>query len=184
MLHMEQKDYKMEIILELLRGEGHVRGIAKALETNHMTISRKMKELSKQNVVDYQEKGKNKSYFLKKTIETLACIFMAENYKLLRFLEKYPSLRGIIEKIQKNSKIKLSLLFGSYAKELAKQESDIDIYLGGDKKLKQEIESLDSRLSVKIGEFSTDSLLIKEIIKNHVIIKGVEDYYEKIRFFS
>ncbi len=182
---MEQKDYKIEILLELLKGENHVRGIAKSIGTNHMNISRKIKELSKENVVDFREEGKNKTYFIKKTSEARSYILMAENYKLIRILEKYSTIRSIIEKIQKNNKIKLAILFGSYSKGLAKQDSDIDIYLETDnKKIKLEIESIDSRLSIKIGEFSADNLLIKEIIKNHVIIKGVEDYYGKTKFFS
>ncbi|MCD4666552.1 hypothetical protein K8R47_01960, partial [archaeon] len=61
---MEQKDYKLEIINELLKEENHIRGIAKNLKINHMNILRKINELSKENVVDYKEKGKNKTYFL------------------------------------------------------------------------------------------------------------------------
>jgi predicted nucleotidyltransferase len=182
---MEQKDYTMEIVLELLKKENHVRGIAKALGTNHMTISRRIKELHKKNIVDYNEQGKNKTYFLKKTAEAKAYLMMAEHYKFVKTLEKYGSLRIVVDKIQKNKKIELALLFGSYAKGLAKHESDIDIYLDTtDRKIKQEIESVDAKASVKIGEFSADNLLIKEIIKNHVILKGGERYYEKIGFFS
>ena len=68
---MEQKDYKLEIINELLRNENHVRGIAKNLNTNHMSIFRKIKKLERENVVDYKEEGKNKKYFLKKTSITI-----------------------------------------------------------------------------------------------------------------
>jgi len=93
---MEQKDYKMEILLELLKGENHVRAIAKSLGTNHMNISRKMKELSKENVVDYREEGKNKTFFLKKTGESRAYVLTAENYKLILTLQKYPSLQSLI----------------------------------------------------------------------------------------
>ena len=63
---MEQKDYKLEIVNELLNNKNHIRGIAKKLDINHMTIVRKIKELAKDNVVDYREEGKNKTYFLKK----------------------------------------------------------------------------------------------------------------------
>ena len=182
---MEQKDYKMEIILELLKGGNHVRGIAKSLETNHMNISRKIKELHKENVVDYKEFGKNKTYSLKKTSESMAYVVMAENYKLLKILEKYNLLRGIIEKIQSNNQIRLAILFGSYAKKLAKQDSDIDVYIETkNKKLKHELEEINSHLSIKIGKFDKNNLLIKEIIKNHVILKGIENYYGKTKFFS
>jgi len=182
---MEQKDYKLEIVNELLNNENHIRGIAKKLNTNHMTIVRKTKELAKENVVDYKEEGKNKTYFLKKTVEAKNYVFSAENYKLNKLLKKYPALRGIVEKIQKNKKIKIAILFGSYAKGIAKPDSDIDIYIEtGDKKIRGEVSLIDSRLSIKIGKYNKSNLLIKEIEKNHVIIKGVEQYYDKNKFFE
>ena len=182
---MEQKSYKLEIIKELLNNENYIRGLAKKLNTSHMNISRKLRELYKENVVDYKELGKNKVYFLKKTIEAKNYVFSAENYKLNKILKKYPYLRGIIEKIQKDKRINLALLFGSYAKEIAKQDSDIDIYIDtSNKKIKEEISLINSRLSIKIGKYNKDNLLIKEIEKNHVIIKGVEQYYERNKFFK
>jgi predicted nucleotidyltransferase len=182
---MEQKDHSMEIVNELLKGKNHVRAIAKKLNTNHMNIVRKIKKLAKENVVDYKEEGKNKTYFLKKTIEAKNYVFSAENYMLNKVLKKYPNLRGIIEKIQKDKRIKLAILFGSYAKELAKPDSDIDIYLETkNKKIKEEISLINSKISVKIGKYDKFNLLIKEIEKNHVIIKGVEIYYEKNKFFE
>jgi predicted nucleotidyltransferase len=109
---------------------------------------------------------------------------MVEKYKLLKTLEKYPYLRSIIEKIQKDKKIKLAILFGSYAKGLAKQDSDIDIYIDTTNKTKKELEALDTKLSIKIGKFNSSSLLAKEIIKNHIILKGVEEFYEKNNLFD
>ena len=76
---------------------------------------------------------------------------------------------------------KLIILFGSYAKNIAKPESDIDIYLETeDQNIKKKTEEINSKLSVKIGAFNKDSLLIKEIIKNHVILKGAERFYEQL----
>lgn len=182
---MEQKDYKLEIVNELLNNENHIRGLAKKLNTNHMTIVRKAKELAKDNAVDYKQEGKNKTYFLKKTIEAKNYAFSAENYKLNKLLKKYPALRGIVEKIQKNRKITLAILFGSYAKGISKPDSDIDVYIyTSDKKIKEEVSLIDSKLSIKIGDYNKSSLLIKEIVKNHVIIKGVEQYYDKNKFFE
>src|SRR3989344_3210641 len=126
---MEQKDYKLEIVLELLKEENHIRGIAKILNINHMTIFRKIKELFRENVVDFKEEGKNKKYFLKKTIEAKNYIYSAESYKLNKVLRKYPLLRTIIEKIQNDKRISLAVLFGSYAKGIAKPSSDIDIFI-------------------------------------------------------
>jgi hypothetical protein len=68
---------------------------------------------------------------------------------------------------------------------LAKKDSDIDIYIDTkDSKIKEDIEHIDSKINVKIGNYNKDSTLIKEIEKNHVIIKGIEEYYEKSKFFE
>ena len=185
MLHMEQKDYKLEIIGELLKGESHIRSLAKKLHTNHMAVLRKIRELYKENAVDFRKEGRNNVYFLKKSLEAKSYAFKLENYKLIKILRKYSGLRGIFEKIQKGKVIGLAVLFGSYAKGTAKQESDIDIYIETQsRKLKKEFSLLDTRLNLKIGKYDEKSLLIKEIEKNHVIIKGIEKYYEKNKFFS
>ena len=182
---MEQKDTKLDIVNELLRNEGHIRDIARKLGTNHTLILRKMVDLSKENVVDFREEGRNKVYFLKKSIEAKKYSFMAEDFKVMKLLGKYPDLRGIIENIQKNKEIKLAVLFGSYAKGIAKKDSDIDVYIDTkNAKIKQEIERVDTRLNVKIGEYNPSNLLIMEIAKNHVILKGTEEYYEKNKFFG
>ncbi|MDO8508314.1 MAG: nucleotidyltransferase domain-containing protein [Nanoarchaeota archaeon] len=185
---MEQKyyrDFKLEIVLALLKNEGHIREIAKTLHTNHMTIGRKMKELSDENVVDYKIEGKNKTYFIKKTLEAKNYVFIAELYKLNKILKKYPRIRRIVEAVQKNNKIKLVLLFGSYAKEIPKPESDIDLYIEVmDKEIIERIKEIDTKLSIKIGKYDKSNLLIKEIKKNHVILKGMEVFYEKNGFFE
>ncbi len=79
----------------------------------------------------------------------------------------------------------MAIIFGSYAKELAHKDSDIDIYLETEnRKIKKDIENLNSKLSVKIGKYDKNNLLIKEIKKDHIIIKGVEKYYEKNELFE
>lgn len=182
---MEQKDYRLEIVLTLLKKDNHIRGIARELDTNHMLIQRKIQNLLKNNIVDFKEEGRNKVYFLKKTAETYSYIIMAEQYNLTKILSKYPLLRSIVEKLQKDKRIKLAILFGSYAKELAKKDSDIDIYIWTkDSNIKKEYSITDSKLSIKIGKYNKEDNLIKEIEKNHIIIKGTEEYYEKNKFFG
>ncbi len=110
---------------------------------------------------------------------------MTELYKLNRVLKKHPGLRKIIKTIQRNPMISLAVLFGSYAKGTVRENSDIDVFIETEeRKLKQELEILNSRLSVKIGEFDRSNPLIIEIEKNHIIIKGAENFYEKVEFFN
>jgi len=182
---MEQNSYNLDITEQLIKKNNHIRGLSKDLKKNHMSILRNINFLYKENVVDFNIEGKNKAYFLKKTIEAKSYIFMTEIYKLIKLLKKYPTLTRTLEDIRKNRKVKMAILFGSYAKNIANERSDIDIYIGTkDNELKKNLERGNSKLSIKIGSYNSNNLLIKEIGKNHVIIKGMERYYEINKFFE
>ena len=91
----------------------------------------------------------------------------------------------ILEKIVRQANVRLILLFGSYAKFSAKESSDIDIYLATkNSKIKRELFDIDNRISVEIGNFNRKSHLGKEIIKHHIILKGLEEFYEKNKIFN
>lgn len=174
-----------DIILRLLKGAGHVREISRELQQPHPTVLRRLNQLRNEAIVDFKREGKNKSFFIKKTLQAKNYVFNAERYKLIKLLKKYPELSVIITDILNKSKQKMVILFGSYAKFAAKEQSDIDVYIESTKRsVKEEIESINSKISAKIGIFDTNSLLIKEIIKNHIILQGVENFYEKTKFFE
>ena len=140
------KNITNEIILLLSGNNLHARALAKELNTNHVTIINKLESLVEGNVVDFKQKGKNKVYFLKKNIEATNYVIMAELYKLNKVLRIYPTLRKIIEDILKNPKIKLAILFGSHAKGLAHEDSDIDVFIETKSRiLKRNLENIDSR---------------------------------------
>jgi predicted nucleotidyltransferase len=174
-----------EIILLLLKGENHLRGVAKQLNESHSTVLRRLNKLVEDNVLDFKKEGKNKVFFIKKNLQSKNYVFNAERYKLIKLLNEYPELNVIIEDILKKTEEKLVILFGSYAKFDAKKSSDIDVYIETrSRKVKEDIEMVHSKLRVKIGGFDMDSQLIKEIIKNHIVLRGVEEFYEKIKFFE
>ncbi len=173
-----------EIILRLIKGEIHLRELSKEIKVPHSTLSRRLQELRKHSIIDYKLEGKNKTYFLKKNFATQKAAIMAENYKCVKMLHKYPILNPIFQDVLEKNKSSMILLFGSYAKGNPKDNSDIDIYLETtNPKEKETLQKINDLLSIKIGKLNPDDLLIKEIIKNHVIIKGAEEYYEKIKFF-
>ena len=102
--------------------------------------------------------------------------------KLLKMIRKYPELSVIIEDLLAKTKERMVILFGSYAKFAAKPGSDIDVYVeAGGMRAKREIEAAHSKIAVKTGPFDLSSPLIQEIIKNHIILRGVEDFYEKTK---
>ncbi|MBU0457808.1 MAG: nucleotidyltransferase domain-containing protein [Nanoarchaeota archaeon] len=170
---------ELDIIELLLKKEDYVRGIAKKLNESHSTISRKLINLKKENVVDSRNEGKNKIFFLKKNIISRNYILQTELHKLTKLLRQHPELSIIFEEILKKTDEKLVVLFGSYVKGLAKKDSDIDIYIESKSRtVKKIIEEIHSKINVKIGPFDNKSLLIKEIIKDHIIIRGIEMFYE------
>lgn len=180
----KRDNLELEIILALLKGENHLRGIAKQLNESHSTILRKLNKLVMENILDYRTEGKNKVFFIKKNLQAKNYVFNAERYKLIELLKKNPELDVIMEDISKASKETLIIIFGSYAKSLAKKNSDIDLFVETrNRAVKEQLESIHSRIKVKLGDFDLSSSLIKEIIKNHAILKGVEEFYEKTKFF-
>src|SRR4030042_7113295 len=182
MVHMVQKrdNVELEIILVLLKSENHLRGIARQLYESHSTIQRKLNKLVMENILDYRIEGKNKIFFIKKNLQAKNYVFNAERYKLIGLLKKHPELNIVMEDVSKVSKETLIIIFGSYAKSTAKKDSDIDLFVETrNRTVKEQIESIHSKIKVKLGNFDLTSNLIKEIIKNHVILKGVEEFYEK-----
>ena len=184
---MVQNKYnlELEIILVLLKDKLHLREIARTLNESHSTVSRKINELVKDSILDYKKEGKNKIFFIKDNLKSKNYVYSAEIHKLNKLLRKHPELPIIFNDIKKNFSRGMIILFGSYAKGNPKENSDIDIYLEtNDNSLKNKVKELNSKLSIKIGRFDTKSLLIKEIIKNHIIIRGLENFYERVDFFK
>ena len=183
MEHMVQKidSLHLDTILVLLKGKIHLREIARLLGESHSTILRKLNKLIKENIIEAEIQGKNKLYSLKDNLMARSIIYMAENYKLIKLLKEYPKLAIILTEVSKRIDEKLIVIFGSYAKFSAKPNSDIDIFIETkSRKVKDTAKEINSKLSIKIGPLDKNSLLIKEIIKNHMILKGVEEFYNKI----
>ncbi len=185
--HMTQikVNYLYETILLLLKKEMHQRELEKELKTSLTRVQTILRELRDINVLDYKEEGKNHVYFFKKNLVTRAIILNAENYKLIKLLRTYTFLEPLFKDITEKYPNEMILLFGSYAKFIPKQTSDIDLYIEtNNKKIKEDIQLLNSSISVKIGTFNKEDLLIKEIIKDHIIIQGGEKFYEHLGFFK
>jgi predicted nucleotidyltransferase len=184
--HMTQikVNYVFEALLCLLKKEMHGRELAKELKASLTRVQSVLSELRQANVLDYRIEGKNHVYFIKNGIVAKAYTLNAENYKLAKLLRKYETLEPLFNEITEKMPGRMIILFGSYAKFSPKEDSDIDIYIYNlDDKAKKDLARLHEKLSIKTGDFNKEDLLIQEIIKNHVIIQGGEQYYEKLKLF-
>ncbi|HOU80466.1 MAG TPA: nucleotidyltransferase domain-containing protein [Methanoregulaceae archaeon] len=174
-----------EIILVLMHGPLHTRGIAESLRKSHATLIRRLQEMVEENSIDFRFEGKNKVYFLKKSLEGRNAVIIAEMYRQSQLIAAYPQVRGIIRAILDLQEVRLALIFGSYAKGTAHERSDIDLFIETENRtLKKSLEDQFSALSIKIGLFTTEHPLIREIVNDHIIVKGVEEYLEKTKLFA
>ncbi|MBN2517626.1 MAG: hypothetical protein JXB14_02170 [Candidatus Altiarchaeota archaeon] len=178
MEHMFQKQNSLdfEVVLVLLEGGNHLRGLSKAVGAPASTVKRSVDRLVEDNILDARRSGKNRVFSLRQTIEARTCILAAENYKALKCLRRYPHLAPVMERALEDCG-GMVILFGSHTGFSAKKGSDIDIYC---ERLDGEIKGA----SVKTGKFDLTSPLVREIINNHAIFRGAEEFYERLGTFK
>ncbi len=89
----------------------------------------------------------------------------------------------LLLEIEKRSKGIIGV-FGSYASFSETKTSDIDLFVIGDI---QEVKDLERMYNIKLNivkldknKFKSKDHFINEIIQNHIIIKGIEEYIELI----
>lgn len=176
---MKQKEIKENIFILLKNSESHQRELARILKTNQTNVRRALINLEKENIVENKLAGKSKIYYIKNSLEASVFEGIAEFYKLFKILEK-PVIRKIYKEIQEkinsgaiNPKTMI-VLFGSYAKNLEKPKSDVDIYIDSNsKKEKNQIQEISNSINVSFGAFDKKNLLLKEIKKNHVVLNNI-----------
>lgn len=178
-------------ILEILsefsfdyNGRIYGREITRKLKMNQKTISNFLNKLEKDNILKFHKEGKNKYYFLNKfNSQIKEIIKMIEINRKIEFIERHEKLKDLLEKIEDRSK-GIVIIFGSFAKGTANKNSDLDVFIIGNI---SEIDDLEKIYNLKINivkstkeKFNKQDLFIKEIIKNHIILKGVEEFVELI----
>ena len=171
----------------------HTSKIAQMLRLPQKTVARKLKYLEQAKLLQYSREGKNKYYFLDLwENSTFSLLKMLENYKEIMFFQHYPSQSLFLKELSLISPV---ILFGSYAKGLAKSSSDLDvvIFSSHNKKIASLIEKYPFQINphfVSLALFErrlkASQSLAKEIAQDHIIfgekegiIKLFIDYSKK-----
>ncbi len=160
------------------------RDIAKKLKMNQKTVSNILNNLEREHILKFSIEGKNKYYYLNNIHPSnKEIIKLIEINRKMKFIEKYKRFNDLFNKLESRNEGVL-VIFGSYANFSANEKSDLDVLIVGKH---QEIKDLEELYNLKINiikidkkKFSKEDILIKEIIKNHVILKGVEGFIELI----
>lgn len=158
------------------------RDISKRLRMNQKTVSNILNKLEKENILKFSTEGKNKYYFLNKfNPEIKDIIKLVEINRKLRFLEKYKEARNLFLKLEERS-TGILIIFGSYANYKSNEKSDLDVFVLGKIKDVNDLEKIyNIRINVvKADKFDINDNFIKEVIKNHIVLRGVEDFVSLI----
>lgn len=166
--------------------------IAKSLKEYYSFVHRIVNKLFKDNVISKEKAGK--SYLCSVNLEnekTIALIQLSEIEKKNEFYNSNKELKVILEDFVKSAESAVNpisiVLFGSYVKGTATKESDVDIILisktkaGIDKIAKEIYAKYGKEINAVLltpGDFKKqkDKALIKEVIKDHCILYGVEKF--------
>ena len=143
------------------------------LKTSQNTVN----YLTENNILKSALKGKHRYLRLNlENIQTKFLLLQTEIYRTILFLEKYPFLKMF----QKGLKTQAPLIvFGSFAKGGANQDSDFDIVIISKMKVNIPIHLLPCRIhEIRLSEvmFSRavqrENALLREIEENHVILNN------------
>lgn len=168
----------------------HLREIARNIQTDTKAVGIHLNRLENNNILQSTTKGRNKEYHLNlNNPVTKHYLILAETLTTIIHLEN----NYIIKKITGEISDKIDgtiILFGSYAKGEATEESDIDLLIVSEKNTDTEAVNETGKLIGKdINIKTTDNKLfqnglkendplIKEIIQNHVVLKGADSLVE------
>lgn len=166
--------------------------IARSRKLNQKTVSNYLKSLEGQNFLKSAAEGRNKLYFLNLGDEQLIVNFISavENARTIEFYQKHILIKEIAAKIMQHIK-GISLIFGSYAKGTEKEGSDLDILIAGsadEMQIDKIADTYHLEINIKkyaLSEFKKalkeDDPLIKEAIRNHILMQNAQEFVRCVR---
>lgn len=174
---------KLNILKEFLRGYDNMLTasyISRRYSLNQKTVSNYLNDLEKQNIMRSVMQGKNKLFYFNIDDPEIARHFIisCEHARTLEFLKKNPKVKHIASDLRKYAKGML-IIFGSYAKEEQKKDSDLDIFMTGriyTKKIEEYSDISPIALDIKRYERFRWDPLTSNIASDHIIIKGADSF--------
>lgn len=167
--------------------EYYIREVEKLLKISPRTAQLILEDLENKGILESKTKGKIKSYKLRVNELSKRYLMFVEQYKLISFMEKNLLVKEVIEKISPFIE-GIGMIFGSYAKGSSNKESDLDIFIAGSYK-KEEIKKVSKNLGIEISvkcyplktfeKNINQDILLREILKNHILFKNTELFIEK-----
>ncbi len=168
--------------------EYYIRELNKLLKVSPRTSFVTLKKMEKFGILKSKLRGKIKTYSIVNSHISREFFILTEQYKKIQFLEKNHLIKEVLEKIDQHIQ-GIVIVFGSFAKDTQKEDSDLDLFIVG-KYNEKEINKVSRIYNLEIDiktypkrtfkKYITEDILLKEIIENHIIIKGTENFVNTI----
>lgn len=180
----------LEILSETPSVPKSIRELSKCTSLSYNTTHKIVSSLSADKVIKLEKKQTHVNCILESNDHTILALSYLSALKTQTFLTNNSVIRKVAQEI-KLPNVYLCLLFGSYAKGIARKESDIDLLIvTSDSK---QVSLLISELSLKYGkkidlhvyspfEFEQEfqqktQTVVKQAISHPIILKGHEYYW-------
>ncbi|MBS3165728.1 nucleotidyltransferase domain-containing protein [Candidatus Woesearchaeota archaeon] len=172
-------------VISLFRGNYkarfYLREISKLSKLPLKTCQNTLINLEKAKILKSKTEGKNKYFSLNlENIRTKSYLQQSEIYQTDLFIEKYSKLKMFLKALKTTIPI---IVFGSFAKFTADENSDLDLLIISNKKLKLPFHLLpfkphEINMSEKTFLKAIDQQedLIKEVEENHLILNNHSFY--------
>ena len=168
--------------------EYYIREVEKLLKISPRTAQLILEDLEGKGIIESKIRGKIKSYKLKISELSRRYLTFVEQYKSIAFMEKNLLIKEVIEKISPFID-GIGIIFGSYAKGTSNRESDLDLFIAGNYKM-EEIKKVSRNLGIEISvrcyplktfeKNVIQDILLKEILKNHIVFINTELFIQKV----
>ncbi|NOQ37349.1 hypothetical protein GQ472_00545 [archaeon] len=167
--------------------EYYIREVEKLLSVSSRTALVTLAKLEKKGILKSKTKGNVKIYSIKKSTISREFFLLAEQYKRIQFLEENHLIKEVLEKADEFMQ-GIVIVFGSFAKGIQKDDSDLDLFIVG-KFDEDRIKEIGKKYGVDINIKSYpmkifekeihDDILLKEVTGNHILIKDTEGFVRR-----
>jgi len=153
--------------------------IAKERNLNQKSVANHLNKLANDTILTSYTQGKNKLFAFNNQLLTFHFLCSIEHQKTIRFYQQHPTLKQFIEKLPNEGML---ILFGSYAKGEQTNHSDIDLLHINKTKCNFSEIARKYSMSIDVKHFKefTNNPLTREVIQQHIILRGVEPFVRAI----
>ena len=166
----------------------YIREIVSLLDLSPRTVKLSLDLLESKGVLVSKTRGKIRLFRLNNSPLTKQYLILAEQYSYLSFIEEHSFIKTILDSLLPHIN-GIALLFGSYVKGLAHENSDIDVFVIGSYD-SERVDFLSQKYGVEINVKSypldvfrkvySKDVLIREVLNNHFVLTGTSRFIEEV----